>query len=1103
VAGPNPAPKEDQVAAQRVGSVIKGKWHVDSLLGVGGMASVYAATHRNGQRAALKILHADFAREKGVVERFFREAYVSNKIGHPACVKVLDDDYTEAGEPLLVMELLEGETLRDLWKRHGRRVPPVQVLEIADVICDCLVACHAIGVIHRDLKPANIFITNLGETKVLDFGVAQFRSAGGERTTTGTALGTPAYMSPEQAMGLVDQLDGRADIFSVGAMIHALVTGQRINQGRSEAEALIVAATQPVPSVARLAPDLPIELIHLIDKALAFDRRNRFADAREIQAAIREVMAHIGGPVHAPSPVATPHTSAVMETPRAAVPAPPPPPPQEVKVAEDDPRVVAGKEFIKHLERLLPNVRQFGWEHPATDRSLRTVYDALTELLAKTAPLELTLRPYSLLVLGNTVWEPNAPWDAIPYNLFACGVRTLRMLGGLALDELRTLLSVLMLDPGRDLPPEDDIVTAFWEKALVHVEYDVVDAFAEGDAAAREAFFDEADRIEHEAADAQRLRVSRVEAQAMVVSTNRDRLGQGRPASAMALEEAVRALYANQLDVPADKWSERCVDAIVEGLLESAMQREPQLVLGSLRRSSCDLLVVGRIDIVAQLLSSLCTRVDQRIGARDAPKLKAALTSALFGAEPLDIALRKLAEDPTRVDTFHHVLTTLPGSEAPRMLAALRLPCPDALANVLLEFVHRYSGGLEEEIANTAAAAPVEMRTRLLEMLVRMGTPGSKAALAKLASVEDAALRMEVRILTATSADDFRQEVGAMLDQGQPLLRMTALRALVKHKAKPAWPIVRRLLEKPGFNDLGADERRDVLMALYVLSPEHGEPLLIEVVKKGGVFKSEGREVTRALAAAVLGEHARSRTGGAPPRGRGAGEGRHRLQRCWRARPARACPRPRFWGRRRHLPPREARAAARPLEPGVPQAARAIAPDHQRLLPQVRRPGERDVRAPRDLRRRTAAQGIARHVRVRRRARRDPRVVWRSGAHDHTRRHDRGSPRLRRGHLRRLAVRARQLQVVEPAHPSTSRRRGGAPPWARRRAHVRRAAHRAQLRERGRHPAPFLRGPRGRPHAPASAGQAHRAEPRRPLRRLDRGLPRRDADAQRQHRRGG
>lgn len=840
--------------------VIKGKWHVDSLLGVGGMASVYAATHRNGQRAALKILHADFAREKGVVERFFREAYVSNKIGHAATVKVLDDDYTEAGEPMLVMELLEGETLRDLWKRHGRRVPPVQVLEIAEVICDCLTSCHALGVIHRDLKPANIFITNAGETKVLDFGVAQFRSAGGERTTTGTALGTPAYMSPEQAMGLVDQLDGRADIFSVGAMIHALVTGQRINQGRSEAEALIVAATQPVPSVARIAPDLPIELIQLIDKALAFDRRNRFADAQTMQAAIRDVMARVGGPVHAAAPAASPHASAVMEAPRPAAPAPPPPPPQEIKAAEDDPRVVSGKEFMKHVERLLPNVRQFGWEHPATDRSLRTVFDGLTELLAKSSPLELTIRPYSLLVLGNTVWEPTAPWDSIPYNLFACGMRNLRLIANISLDQLRALLSVMLLDPGRDLPPEDDIVTAFWERALTHVEFDVVDAFAEGDAAAREAFWDEADRIEEQAADAQRLRVSRVEAQAMVVSTDRGRLQQSRPAAAMALEEAVRALYANQLDVPADKWSERCVDAIVEGLLESAMQREPQLVLGSLRRSACDLLVVGRIDIVAQLLSSLCARVDHRIGARDAPKLKAALTSALFGAEPLDIALRKLAEDPSKVDVFRNVLTTLPGSEARRLLAALRQPCPDALAQVLLEFVHRYSGGLEDEIANTAAATQsVEMRTRLIEMLVRMATPGSKAALARLAQAEDAPLRMEVRILTATSADDFRQEVGAMLEQGQPMLRMAALKAIVKHKAKPAWPIVKRTFEKAGFNDLGADERRDVLTALYVLSPEHGEPLLVEIVKKGGVFKSEAREVTRTIAAEVLGENARSR----------------------------------------------------------------------------------------------------------------------------------------------------------------------------------------------------------------------------------------------------
>ncbi|MDB5213084.1 MAG: serine/threonine protein kinase, partial [Myxococcaceae bacterium] len=192
---------DEQGPAARVGVVIKGKWTVEGLLGVGGMAAVYAASHRNGQRAALKILHADFAREKTICERFLREAYVSNKVNHSATVQVLDDDMTEQGEPFLIMELLLGETVRDAWKKCGRTMPIGRVLQICERVVDCLASCHAINVIHRDLKPANIFITNEGEIKVLDFGVAQMRDATSERTATGTALGTPAYMSPEQAMG--------------------------------------------------------------------------------------------------------------------------------------------------------------------------------------------------------------------------------------------------------------------------------------------------------------------------------------------------------------------------------------------------------------------------------------------------------------------------------------------------------------------------------------------------------------------------------------------------------------------------------------------------------------------------------------------------------------------------------------------------------------------------------------------------------------------------------------------------------------------------------------------------------------------------------------
>jgi eukaryotic-like serine/threonine-protein kinase len=259
------------------------------------MAAVYSASHRNGQTAALKILHLAFAKEKSICERFLREAYVSNKIGHPATVKVLDDDSTEDGEPFLVMELLLGQTVRDVWRAAGRTMPIVQALQICERVVDCLADCHATGVIHRDLKPANVFVTQKGEVKVLDFGVAQMRSAASERTATGTALGTPSYMSPEQARGRVDDLDGRADLFSVGAMLHALITGHRINAGKTESEALAMAAMKPVSSIARIAPNLPIAVVQIVDKSLQFDRRNRYADAREMQNAILAALTNEGG----------------------------------------------------------------------------------------------------------------------------------------------------------------------------------------------------------------------------------------------------------------------------------------------------------------------------------------------------------------------------------------------------------------------------------------------------------------------------------------------------------------------------------------------------------------------------------------------------------------------------------------------------------------------------------------------------------------------------------------------------------------------------------------------------------------------------------------
>ncbi|MEO6574117.1 MAG: protein kinase, partial [Polyangiaceae bacterium] len=588
-----------------------------------------------------------------------------------------------------------------------------------------------------DLKSANIFITNQGEVKVLDFGVAQLRDAAGEMTATGTALGTPAYMSPEQAMGLVDQLDGRTDLFSVGAMIHALATGKRINHGRTENEALIMAATTPVPSVAKIASDLPIDVITVIDRSLAWDRRNRFNDATEMQNAVLAALQALASGVVARPEAAT---SRPMAMPTPTIPAPArgasirpstslPPiinipvtltnQTGEVTAAENDPRVVSLRDLFKQVDRLLPSVRQFGWEHPATERTLRTAFEAFAEALAKEPALaRMAVRPYSFMTLGQTVWEPGPPFDSVPYNLFACGFRSLRIEPTITIEELRSTLTLMLLDPGRDLPPEDDMAAAFWERGLQHVRYEVADVFAEGDATEREAFYSESDKIEEVAAAASQTHVSRIEAKAMAVSTDRSALrgADARGPMPMALEDVVRAVYASQLDLPSERWSERFVDALVEGYIDAAFCRDAALVLASMRKSAADLIVAGRLPVVVSLWNALTERLGQRISGNDFHKLSGALTNAMFGAEALELALTHIRTHADQFASFEPVLRILSARELTVVLGALRAGPEAALKGALLGYLERVAPGNEVQIGAAAAGLDAELACQLMAL---------------------------------------------------------------------------------------------------------------------------------------------------------------------------------------------------------------------------------------------------------------------------------------------------------------------------------------------------------------------------------------------------
>jgi serine/threonine-protein kinase len=276
-------------ATGRVGQTLRGKWRLDVLLGVGGMAAVYAATHRNGSRAAVKILHTELSASADVRARFTREGHAANAVGHDGAVKVIDDDTAEDGSLYLVTELLDGETLEDRRVRSGGHLSEDDVLSVADQLLDVLMAAHAKGVIHRDIKPANIFLSRSGQLKVLDFGIARLRelSTASMATKSGSAMGTPAFMSPEQARGLWNEVDARSDLWSVGATMWQSLTGKLVHEGRTANEELLSAMTNPVPPLASVLPSVSPAVAHVVDRALAFEKEKRWLDAARMQEGVR------------------------------------------------------------------------------------------------------------------------------------------------------------------------------------------------------------------------------------------------------------------------------------------------------------------------------------------------------------------------------------------------------------------------------------------------------------------------------------------------------------------------------------------------------------------------------------------------------------------------------------------------------------------------------------------------------------------------------------------------------------------------------------------------------------------------------------------------
>ncbi len=286
------------------GVIVDGRYVVHSRLARGGMSTVYLATDRRlDRRVALKVLYPHLADEPGFVVRFEQEAKSAARLSHPHVVGVLDqgvDDVGGATVAYLVMEFVQGRTLRDELRAHGR-LTPRRALALLDAVVEGLAAAHEAGLIHRDVKPENVLLSDTGQVKIADFGLARAASAS---TGTATLVGTVAYLSPELVLG--QPAEAQSDIYSTGVMLFELLTGQQPFTGEVPIQVALQHAQHDVPAPSTILPGLAADIDELVQWCTSRDPEARPVDGTALLGELRHIRTHLSAAELDFAPAATP-----------------------------------------------------------------------------------------------------------------------------------------------------------------------------------------------------------------------------------------------------------------------------------------------------------------------------------------------------------------------------------------------------------------------------------------------------------------------------------------------------------------------------------------------------------------------------------------------------------------------------------------------------------------------------------------------------------------------------------------------------------------------------------------------------------------------------
>jgi serine/threonine protein kinase len=298
----------------REGTILAGKYRIESLLGAGGMGEVYRAENTTfGRVVAIKMLREEYAESPEVVDRFKREAQAANIVRHPNVVDILDIGQADDGTPFIVQEFLEGQDLAAYAHSLGGRLSADEAVALLTPVVDAVAFAHERSVLHRDLKPENIFLARTANgvvPKLLDFGISRIMTAEEQRmTATGMSIGTPAYMSPEQIRA--DKvIDARSDVWSIGVILHELLSGSLPFQSEAQSGLFVKIVTEPPVPLDVAAPGTPQAMVAIVDRCLRAKADERYASAADLARDLRAFQGGTASRVDARAPVPSKRVSA-------------------------------------------------------------------------------------------------------------------------------------------------------------------------------------------------------------------------------------------------------------------------------------------------------------------------------------------------------------------------------------------------------------------------------------------------------------------------------------------------------------------------------------------------------------------------------------------------------------------------------------------------------------------------------------------------------------------------------------------------------------------------------------------------------------------------